>query len=115
MAKEYYSKTIYIAGAYGGSESAKEYLEMCCRRLSVEYPSYCFINGVSEFSHWYGESDSIMEDLKRCVTLLKKSDEVWVMTQSDWEESQGTMVEIFVAMENDIPVVFGKDKDLFLK
>jgi hypothetical protein len=107
-----YTKMIYIAGAYGGSESAKEYLEMCCRKLSKDYPSYCFVNGVSEFSHWYGKSDSVLEDLKRCVALLKKCDEVWVMTQSDWDESQGTMVEIFVAMENSIPVKFDKDKNL---
>ncbi len=108
--KGYYSKVIYIAGAYGGSESNKEYIEMWCRKLSEDYPTYCFINGVSEFSHWLGKSCSVIEDLKRCVTLLKKCDEVWVLTGTDWDSSQGTMVEIFVAMENGIPVVYGKDK-----
>ena len=109
--KEYYSKMIYIAGAYGGSETNKSYIEMWCRKLSEDYPTYCFINGVSEFSHWFGKSGSVLNDLKRCVTLMKKCDEVWVLTENGWEESQGTMVEIFVAMENNIPVVFGKDKE----
>ena len=108
--KDYYTKMIYVAGAYGGSDANKNYIEHCCRRLSEDYPSYCFINGVSEFAHWYGKSKSIVDDLKRCVALLKKCDEVWVMTQSDWESSQGTMVEIFVANENGIPVVYDKDK-----
>lgn len=108
--KDYYTKMIYVAGAYGGSDANKNYIEHCCRRLSEDYPSYCFINGVSEFAHWYGKSKSIVDDLKRCVALLKKCDEVWVMTQSDWQFSQGTMVEIFVANENGIPVVYDKDK-----
>ena len=53
----------------------------------------------------------MLDDLRRCATLLKKCDEVWVLTENGWEESQGTMVEIFVAMENGIPVVYGKDKE----
>ena len=110
--KNYFNKMIYVAGAYGGSESNKEYIELCCRKFSNDYPSYCFINGVSEFAHWYGKSSSIVQDLKRCVALLKKCDEVWVLSQSDWKESQGTMVEIFVAMENGIPVVYDKDKNI---
>jgi len=108
--KDYFNKMIYVAGAYGGSDTNKNYIEHCCRKLSEDYPSYCFINGVSEFAHWYGKSNSIVDDLKRCVALLKKCDEVWVMTQSDWQSSQGTMVEIFVANESGIPVVYDKDK-----
>lgn len=110
--KNYFNKMIYVAGAYGGSESNKEYIELCCRKFSNEYPSYCFVNGVSEFAHWYGKSDDIVQDLKRCIALLKKCDEVWVLSQSDWNNSQGTMVEIFVAMENGIPVVYNKDKNI---
>lgn len=110
--KSYFNKMIYVAGAYGGSESNKEYIELCCRKFSNEYPSYCFVNGVSEFAHWYGKSDDIVQDLKRCVAMLKKCDEVWVLSQSDWKNSQGTMVEIFVAMENGIPVVYNKDKNI---
>lgn len=113
--KPYYNKMIYVAGAYGGSETNKNYIEMCCRRFSEDYPTYCFINGVSEFSHWYNKSNSIVNDLKRCVFLLKKCDEMWVLSGTDWESSQGTMVEIFVAMENDIPVVYDKDKQLSIK
>lgn len=110
--KDYYTKMIYVAGAYGGSDANKNYIELCCRKFSEEYPTYCFINGVSEFAHWYGKSNTVVEDLKRCVALLKKCDEVWVVTQTDWQSSQGTMVEIFVANENGIPVVYGKDKNL---
>ena len=113
--KSYYNKMIYVAGAYGGSETNKTYIEMCCRRFSEDYPTYCFINGVSEFSHWYNKSNSIVDDLKRCVFLLKKCDEIWVLSGTDWQSSQGTMVEIFVAMENDIPVVYDKDKQLSIK
>lgn len=108
----YYDKMIYVAGAYGGSESNKEYLELCCRNLSARFPTFCFINGVSQFSHWYGKSESVVDDLKRCVALMKKCDEVWVMGGTDWESSQGTMVEIFVAMENGIPVVYDMDKQI---
>jgi hypothetical protein len=113
--KDYYTKMIYVAGAYGGSDTNKNYIEHCCRKLSEDYPSYCFINGVSEFAHWYGKSQSIVDDLKRCVALLKKCDEVWVMTQSDWQSSQGTMVEIFVANESGIPVVYDKDKTIGIR
>lgn len=100
---DYYEKMIYVAGAYGGSETNKDYIEKCCRRYTKTHPNFCFINGVSQFSHWYGKSNSIVDDLKRCVALLKKCDEVWVIG-NDWQYSQGTMVEIFVAMENNIPV-----------
>lgn len=110
--KDYFNKMIYVAGAYGGSDANKNYIELCCRKFSEEYPTYCFINGVSEFAHWYGKSNTVVEDLKRCVALLKKCDEVWVVTQTDWQSSQGTMVEIFVANENGIPVVYSKDKNL---
>jgi hypothetical protein len=113
--RSYYDKMIYVAGAYGGSESNKKYLEMCCRNLSVKYPTFCFINGVSQFSHWYGKSESVVDDLKRCIALMKKCDEVWVMGETDWESSQGTMVEIFVAMENGIPVVYDMDKEFSKK
>ena len=106
---DYYDKMIYVAGAYGGSESNKDYIEKCCRKFSKEFPAFCFVNGVSQFSHWYGKSDSIVEDLKRCVALLKKCDEVWVVGD-DWKFSQGTMVEVFVAMENGISVRFDKEK-----
>lgn len=113
--KDYYTKMIYVAGAYGGSDTNKNYIEHCCRKLSEDYPSYCFINGVSEFAHWYGKSQSIVDDLKRCVALLKKCDQVWVMTQSDWQSSQGTMVEIFVANESGIPVIYDKDKTIGIR
>lgn len=106
---EDYSKMIYVAGAYGGSEINKEYIEKCCREFTKKYPAYCFVNGVSQFSHWYEYSDSVIEDLKRCVALLKKCDEIWVIGER-WQSSQGTMVEIFVAMENNIPVVFNEDR-----
>jgi len=109
--KDYFTKMIYVAGAYGGSDTNKNYIEMWCRKLSEDYPTYCFINGVSQFCHWYGRSECVLDDLRRCATLLKKCDEVWVLTENGWKESQGTMVEIFVAMENGIPVVYGKDKE----
>lgn len=108
---DYYDKMIYVAGAYGGSESNKDYIEKCCRKFSKEFPEFCFVNGVSQFSHWYGKSDSVVDDLKRCIALMKKCNEVWVVGGS-WQGSQGTMVEIFIAMENNMPVIYDKDKQL---
>ena len=102
-----YTKTIYVAGKFQGVQKNKDYIELCCRRFREDYPTYLFINGVSEFSHYY-DCTGIEEGLDMCLTLMTKmADEVWVV--GDYDDSVGTWVEIMTAKHCGIPVIFGKD------
>lgn len=107
--KSKYSKVVYVAGRFQNVQKNKDYIELCCRRFREDYPNYLFINGVSEFAHFY-DCTSQEEGLSMCIELLLgMADELWVV--GDYGDSVGTWVEIMVAKEYGIPVLFDKDTD----
>lgn len=89
-----YDKIIYVAGKFQNDKKNKEYIEKCCRDFAKEYPNYLFINGVSQFSHFY-DSTSQKRGLEMCLCLMQKCDEVW--TVGEYEDSVGTYSEVMVA------------------
>lgn len=106
--KSKFSKVIYVAGKFQNNPANKSYIEMMCRRFHEDYSNYLFINGVSEFSHFY-EYTTYEEGMDMCIELmLRSADEVWVV--GNYEDSIGTWVAIMIAKEYNIPVVYGKDE-----
>lgn len=103
-----YSKIIYVAGKFQNQPENKIYIEQCCRRFSKEYPKYLFINGVSQFSHYY-DCTTQSEGIDMCLKLMERCDEVW--TVGEYENSVGTYCEIKVAQALGIEVKEHMDKD----
>ena len=98
-----FKKIVYVAGEYGGKEKNKKLMEDSCKLLSLNYPNYLFINGISQFC--YFNEDDYHTGLSKCLTLmLKSADEVWMLP--NYTNSKGSMVELFMAESKSIPVRF---------
>ncbi len=101
-------KKVWVAGVYQGKEENKLYIEAWCRKLTKLFPDILFINGVSSLSFYYNLYDKLdaYEDmhfsLDRCVELMKTCDAV--VTVSDYSNSIGTWIELFVAKENKMHI-----------
>lgn len=104
-----YGKIIYVAGKFQNKKENKEYIEECCRRFTKIYPSYLFINGVSQFSHCYS-CTSQRDGLRMCISLMKMCTEIW--TVGEYENSVGTYVEMMCAETLGKKIVEHADKTL---
>ena len=105
-----YNKIIYVAGKYQNDKKNKEYLEDCCRLFGKEYPTYLFVNGVSQFGYLYNDVP-MLKGIEMCIEFMKNiCDEVW--TVGDYSSSIGTNCEILVAKSLDIPVKEHMDKEV---
>ena len=63
-----FKKIVYVAGEYGGKEKNKKLMEDSCKLLSLNYPNYLFINGISQFC--YFNEDDYHTGLSKCLTLM---------------------------------------------
>ena len=101
-------KKVWVAGVYQGKEENKIYIESWCRKLTKLFPDILFINGVSSLSFYYNlyDDSNVYLDmhfsLDRCVELMKTCDAV--VTVSDYSNSIGTWIELFVAKENKMHI-----------
>ena len=60
--------------------------------------------------HKFGTSFSAWKDID--LTVVSKSDEVWVVKMSGWKDSIGVQAEIEYANDNEIPVMYINPKSL---
>lgn len=97
----YFNKRVYVAGIFQNKPENKEYIEKWCLKLSKIFPDYLFINGVSAFSYYYDHTD-LQQGMDMCAELLKCCDSL--VTVSDYSNSIGTFVELYIAKENDMHI-----------
>jgi hypothetical protein len=101
-------KKVWVAGVYQGKEENKLYIEAWCRKLTKLFPDILFINGVSSLSFYYDLCDDsnvyldMHFSLDRCVELMKTCDAI--VTVSDYSNSIGTWIELFVAKEHKMHI-----------
>jgi hypothetical protein len=106
------SKIIYIASPYNHPDSEiieKNYLDVA--ELSAEL---CSQNVVALSPIVYGHTLLKIKDMpvdwmfwsNFCLSLLIKSDELWVFKIPGWDKSRGVTEEIQFAVDNNIPVKY---------
>lgn len=109
-------KKIYVAGAYSDDEVLS-----ILRNIGrgEAYAANLFLRGFAPFAPWFDKSFVILcwtkeftveQFYQYSLEWLKVSDAVFVVPNFDgmkrWQDSRGTLKEIEVARENDIPVFY---------
>lgn len=104
---------IYVASPFThDDESIKEYR----KQINEKVCSHLIKNGFCAISpiaygcmlidkHWLINDDFTYWELF-CLTLLKKSDMMYIVRLDGWDKSIGVLSEIDFALKNSIPIMF---------
>jgi len=100
------SQVIYLAGPYYYSPEAA--FEQHMRYAAVLFGSNLHVFSPILHCHALAHTYSLPKDYtfwkEYNKNMVIRCDEVWVISELDWRKSQGTLYEIDVAYEYDMPV-----------